>query len=272
MSLRATWTTKSTSVRLRQPTSGSSPCRLPRRWLAKYQVRVHVTRPPDHGRIDLGPPSAGSRDQRGSARRAPEPIHHPTAGPARSTSVGKSERPLGSPSLVSRRADRQQAKRAATFAHPVRPSGVEQCLCRSASHRSFPPRYYRHCPGRQRSSGIARPCSRVLPTGRRGHAARCSADRHRTRSQTRDSISEFLLLAQHEIHHPAAANVRTGTAAVVEDVGVIAPGILKGVGEDRHPVECLFVVDPIGARNDGGREPGWFKIDKAERITKYAAS
>src|SRR5262245_23052938 len=43
-----------------------------------------------------------------------------------------------------------------------------------------------------------------------------------------------LLLPQHQVHDPAPADVRLlGVAAVSENVVVVAPGVLQGVGEDR---------------------------------------
>ena len=48
---------------------------------------------------------------------------------------------------------------------------------------------------------------------------------------------ELLFHPQHQIHHPAAADMRAGAATVVEDVGVVAAGVLEGVGEDGEAVE-----------------------------------
>lgn len=71
------------------------------------------------------------------------------------------------------------------------------------------------------------------------------------------------LLPQHEIDHPAASNVRARRIAVVEDVGVIAPGTLKRVreGGQRDDVSrfvravCLghCVIGPPFGRERGGR-------------------
>jgi Phage integrase family len=44
----------------------------------------------------------------------------------------------------------------------------------------------------------------------------------------------ILLFPQHQVHHPAPADVRPRPAAVVEDVGVVAPGVLQRVRQDRH--------------------------------------
>lgn len=46
----------------------------------------------------------------------------------------------------------------------------------------------------------------------------------------------MLFLAQHQVDHPAAADVRAGTAAVVKDIGVLAPGRSEGV---RQPPRAL---------------------------------
>src|SRR5881227_2549094 len=54
-----------------------------------------------------------------------------------------------------------------------------------------------------------------------------------------------LLLADHQVYHPAPAAVRAGTAAVVEDVGVVAPRVLERVGQDRHRAEvpgCVHLL------------------------------
>jgi hypothetical protein len=52
-----------------------------------------------------------------------------------------------------------------------------------------------------------------------------------------------LLLAQHKVHNPTSADMRLlRVAAVVEDVVVVAPGVLKGVGQDRHRGKLAGVV------------------------------
>jgi hypothetical protein len=52
--------------------------------------------------------------------------------------------------------------------------------------------------------------------------------------QTRPAISEGSLLPQHQVHNPTPANVRPATPAMVEDVFVIAPGVLERVRQNRH--------------------------------------
>jgi hypothetical protein len=58
----------------------------------------------------------------------------------------------------------------------------------------------------------------------------------------------------------------TRLAAVVQDVGVIASGVLKCVGKNRHLVEHTLSVDVLGKLHDGGREPRGFNGDGTEGI------
>src|SRR5262245_37065826 len=63
-------------------------------------------------------------------------------------------------------------------------------------------------------------------------------------------------LSQHQVHDPAAADVRLlRIAAVVEDLLVVAPGVLQGVGQNRHRGEVARVVDALRYRHDRGGEP-----------------
>jgi hypothetical protein len=55
-----------------------------------------------------------------------------------------------------------------------------------------------------------------------------------------------LLLTEQGIDNPAAANMRPFTATVVENVLIVAPGVLQGVGKDRQAVEGTVVVDGLG--------------------------
>jgi len=51
-------------------------------------------------------------------------------------------------------------------------------------------------------------------------------------------------------------------AAVVEDGPVRASGVLKGIGEDRHPVEGSVIVDglcDLDHRSSVPRQPGGLK-------------
>jgi hypothetical protein len=54
---------------------------------------------------------------------------------------------------------------------------------------------------------------------------------------------------------------------VVEDVGVVAAGILQGVGQNGHPVKGVLGIDAFGKQNDGGGEPSGVKNDRTDRIS-----
>jgi hypothetical protein len=56
----------------------------------------------------------------------------------------------------------------------------------------------------------------------------------------------------------------TRLAAVFEDVGVLAPGVLQSVSEDRQAVERMLLVDAYGKRDDCRREPRRVNRDGAE--------
>src|SRR5262249_31740198 len=60
-------------------------------------------------------------------------------------------------------------------------------------------------------------------------------------------------LAEDQIDHPAATNMRAWVAAVVEDFPARTPSLLQGVGQDRELVEGPVVVDGLGEVEDGGR-------------------
>jgi hypothetical protein len=54
------------------------------------------------------------------------------------------------------------------------------------------------------------------------------------------------LLPQHQIHHPAAADVRSRPAAMAPDVRVATARFRKGVGQFRQPLEGRAIVDDLG--------------------------
>src|SRR5262249_47686179 len=62
-----------------------------------------------------------------------------------------------------------------------------------------------------------------------------------------------LFLVQHGVHYPTAARMLAGPAAVVEDVGALAPCVFEGVRQHRQQPEVALVVDDLG---DGDRRPG----------------
>src|SRR5262245_56302297 len=77
------------------------------------------------------------------------------------------------------------------------------------------------------------------------------------------------LLPQHQIHNPAATNVQlVGVAAVVEDVVVVAAGILKCVCQNRHPVERGLFVNAACEEFHVRRAPRGVELDRAKRVAK----
>lgn len=62
--------------------------------------------------------------------------------------------------------------------------------------------------------------------------------------------------AQKGIDHPTAADVRALTPAVGQDVRIVAPGFLQGVGQAGHPVEGTGGVDDLSQPERRGGVPG----------------
>ena len=58
----------------------------------------------------------------------------------------------------------------------------------------------------------------------------------------------------------------TRLSAVVQDIVVVATGVLKGFGKDRHSVEGFLGVDARGEDEDVGRKPGGVDGDGAEQV------
>ena len=50
----------------------------------------------------------------------------------------------------------------------------------------------------------------------------------------------------HQIRHPAAADVRSRSAAMAQDVRVAATDFREGVGQFRHPLEGMVIVVALG--------------------------
>ena len=55
----------------------------------------------------------------------------------------------------------------------------------------------------------------------------------------RPAASRF---AQKEVDDPAATDMLTRLAAMAQDLGVVAPGCLKGGGQRGHPVENFGAI------------------------------
>ena len=69
------------------------------------------------------------------------------------------------------------------------------------------------------------------------------------------------LVAEHQAEHPTSPNVWAGTAAVVEDLGAVAPGVLQGVqriSQDAHPLrrEVPLLVGAGRQLHDAAVVPG----------------
>ena len=78
-----------------------------------------------------------------------------------------------------------------------------------------------------------------------------------------------LALPQHAIDDLAAAYVDlVRVAAVVQDRGIFAAGVLQGVREDRHRAEVAGVVHRPRDADGGGGLPAGIEGDGAEGIAK----
>ncbi len=64
-----------------------------------------------------------------------------------------------------------------------------------------------------------------------------------------------LVLAKHQVHHSKAPDVRTGAAAVTEQLLVLAPDVLERVGQDRHRGELPRHIHLTGQRQSRARSP-----------------
>jgi hypothetical protein len=93
-------------------------------------------------------------------------------------------------------------------------------------------------------------------------------DRQRVAARQPFRLGHRLLLPQQQINDPTTSHMDTPRAAVGEDVGVVATGVLKGVSEDQQPVERQLGVDARGEGQDGGRELGRVEVDWAEGVAE----
>lgn len=75
-------------------------------------------------------------------------------------------------------------------------------------------------------------------------------------------------LAQEKIDYPTPANVFARLSAVVQDVVMVAPGVLKGVRENGHHAEVARLVHLGGERNGGVGAPERGEADRAKRVTE----
>jgi hypothetical protein len=80
------------------------------------------------------------------------------------------------------------------------------------------------------------------------------------------------LFAQKEVYHPTPFHMDAPRSAVVQDILAVAPSVLKGVGQDRHPVKGTVGVDASGKRKHGRREPRGVYGGGPERISEDTAN
>src|ERR1019366_3722730 len=85
-------------------------------------------------------------------------------------------------------------------------------------------------------------------------------------SESHSCSGTALLLAQNQVHDPAAPDVWPRPSAMAQDFLVVASGLLQGVGQLRHPVEGSLIVVRAGQFNDGGRQPSGIDGDRSERV------
>jgi hypothetical protein len=43
----------------------------------------------------------------------------------------------------------------------------------------------------------------------------------------------------------------TFTSAMVQDVGVLATGVLQSIGKDGHSIKCFFFIDALSESENG---------------------
>src|SRR3954451_6826870 len=82
------------------------------------------------------------------------------------------------------------------------------------------------------------------------------------------------LLSEQEVDHPAAPDVRPGAAAVGEDVGVGAAGVLQRVSQHGQTVEGAVIVDGLRELGHGTAVPGQprrVNSRRAERVAETVA-
>src|SRR5262245_8671262 len=86
------------------------------------------------------------------------------------------------------------------------------------------------------------------------------------------------ILSEQQVERPAAAHVGTGTAKVLEDVGVVAAGVFQRIGKDRKAVRfelsCRqrpLLVSGLGQRQHAGCSPKEIDRDGTERVANDVA-
>src|SRR5262249_11419282 len=137
-----------------------------------------------------------------------------------------------------------------------------------ASARKAPAPQQKAATGRVIPPGVK--LGKISPPSRRLHASAPRFEKCQRLARERFDPcgvkKRRLLLAEHEIDDPAPADVRTRSAAMVEDGRVVAPGVLECVSEDRYRAEVARLVHPMSQRNRGVRAPLRGKLDRPERV------
>src|SRR5688572_15661631 len=77
-------------------------------------------------------------------------------------------------------------------------------------------------------------------------------------------------LAEHQVHDPAPADVRSRAAAVVQDVFAVTARVLERVGQDRHRGEVSRLIHQVRQRDRRDRPPRGGEGDGAERVAEDA--
>src|SRR5262245_33840026 len=55
----------------------------------------------------------------------------------------------------------------------------------------------------------------------------------------------LLFLVEEQVNHPAPPSMRTGRSAVGQDVGIVAAGVLQGIGKDGQVAKAALEVDGL---------------------------
>src|SRR5688572_10450744 len=77
-----------------------------------------------------------------------------------------------------------------------------------------------------------------------------------------------LFFAQHEVHCPAASHVVAAGAAVCQEVGAGAAGLLQRVCQNWHVLKAALVVDGLGHGGDVGSAPEGVEGDGAKWVSE----
>ncbi len=115
--------------------------------------------------------------------------------------------------------------------------------------------------------------SLAVPTIYKAHRMEIVNDWWASKTRRYPAFSQIaLLFPQHEIDDPAAADVRAITTAMIEDLRILAAGVLNRIGEDGHSVEGAVVVDSLRDADGGGGPPRGIESDGTEGVAENVAN